>query len=233
MYNQNNVLDLRKLKPQNMETAIIIVLAFMLLISIIILIDIRFDIKGLNIKNQVCAVALDKSKKENGKLKTNNENLKITIDEQEGRFNKHLKKAFDYRESNASILETKYKSSLQKIVERDEKIRDKDIKIESLIADEKHFNKAYIVLDNKVNKLENIIQEKDAIIKLRDSEIIELEKTKKKYSQRVYELHGEKDFAIHQSKSAIKLCDAMSIRFKSINSELEVIESQLLGKLKP
>ena len=33
-----------------METAIIIVLAFMLLISIIILIDIRFDIKGLKLK---------------------------------------------------------------------------------------------------------------------------------------------------------------------------------------
>ena len=48
-----------------METAIIIVLAFMLLISIIILIDINFDIKGLNIKNQACASALDKSKKEN------------------------------------------------------------------------------------------------------------------------------------------------------------------------
>ena len=103
-----------------METAIIIVLAFMLLISIIILIDIRFDIKGLNIKNQACASALDKLKKENGKL---NENLKITIDEQEARFNKHLKKAFDYRESNASILETKYKSALQKIIERDQKTR--------------------------------------------------------------------------------------------------------------
>ena len=174
-----------------METAIIIVLAFMLLISIIILIDIRFDIKGLNIKNQVCAVALDKSKKENGKLKTNNENLKITIDEQEARFNKHLKKSFDYRESNASILETKYKSSLQKIVERDEKIR------------------------------------------LLDLKIIELEKTKKEYSARVFQLHGEKRFAINQSECAIKLSNKMAQKFKAINLELEAIETELLRKLNP
>jgi hypothetical protein len=103
----------------------------------------------------------------------------------------------------------------------------------ALTADSNHFNKAYIGLDNEVNNLQNLIDEKDAIIKLRDSEIIELEKTKKKYSERVYELHGEKDFAIHQSKSAIKLCDQMSKMFKLMNSELEVIESQLLGKLNP
>jgi predicted transcriptional regulator len=177
-----------------METAIIIVLAFMLLIAVIILIDINYDIKALNIKNQACAVALDKSKKENGKLKTNNENLKITIDEQEARFNKHLKKAFDYRESNASILETKYKSSLQKINERDQKIKDLD------------------------------------------SQIIELEKTKKEYSIRVFNLQTkidiDKNNAIYKANKAVNLCNEMANKFKSLNLELEVIESELLRKLK-
>lgn len=176
-----------------METAIIIVLAFMLLIAVIILIDINYDIKALNIKNQTCSVALDKSKKENGKLKTNNENLKITIDEQEARFNKHLKKAFDYRESNASILETKYKSALIKITERDEKIR------------------------------------------LRDSQIIELEKTKKEYSLRVYNLQTQRDMdkheAIVKANQAVNLCNEMANKFEDINSELKAIEKQLLGKL--
>ena len=177
-----------------METAIIIVLAFMLLISIIILIDIRFDIKRLNIKNQACASALDKSKKENEKLKNKNAAFKIEIDKQHTNFSNQdhaLKSTIRFRDSKIKELETKYESALKKIVERDEKIRD------------------------------------------RDSKIIDLEKTKKQYSARVYELHGEKDFAIHQSKSAIKLCDDMSKMFKLMNSELEEIESQLLGKLNP
>ena len=175
-----------------METAIIIVLAFMLLISIIILIDINFDIKGLNIKNQSCASVLEKLKKENEKLKNKNSAFKIEIDNQHTIFSKEnhaLKSTIKFRESKINELETKYKTSIDRIVERDHKIRDQD------------------------------------------SKIIELEKTKKEYSQRVYELHGEKDFAIHQSRSCIKLCDAMSIKFKAINSELESIESELNSKL--
>ena len=187
-----------------METAIIIVLAFMLLISIIILIDIRFDIKGLNIKNQVCAVALDKSKKENGKLKTNNENLKITIDEQEARFNKHLKKAFDYRESNASILETKYKSSLQKIVERDEKIRLLDSEIFK-------YDKCNKQIAEDLRKKDKVIQDTWNIIR---------------------ELENDKDKAINQSKSAMKLCNEMANKFEAINLELESIQLQLKRKVK-
>jgi hypothetical protein len=42
----------------------------------------------------------------------------------------------------------------------------------------------------------------------------------------------EKQFAIHQSKRCIKLCNEMSIRFKLINSELEAIELQLKRKVK-
>ena len=93
-----------------METAIIIVLAFMLLISIIILIDIRFDIKGLNIKNQACAAALDKSKKENERLKNKNAAFKIEIDQQHTIFsneNHALKSTIKFKDSKINELETK------------------------------------------------------------------------------------------------------------------------------
>ena len=86
-----------------METAIIIVLAFMLLVSIIILIDIRFDIKGLNIKNQACAAALDKSKKENQILKNKNADFKNQINDQELKFNKLKKSNLDL--SNSKLIE--------------------------------------------------------------------------------------------------------------------------------
>ena len=90
---------------------------------------------------------------------------------------------------------------------------------------------------NKYDKCNKQIAEelikKNNVIEDAWNTIRELEKTKNQYSTRVYELHGEKDFAIHQSKSAIKLCDQMSKMFKLMNSELESIESQLLGKLNP
>jgi hypothetical protein len=225
-----------------METMMIImlVLVMLLLMELMIIININYKNKLLInklVEEEKSNVAYVKKQfdllKENGKLKTKNENLKIIIDEQEQKINKLRKSFIDYSDSKINELETKYTSALQKIIERDQKNRDLCIKIESLIADEKHFNKAYVGLDNEVNHLQNCIDEKEAIIKLRDSQIIELEKTNKKYSQRVYELHGEKDFAIHQSRSCIKLCDSMSIKFKAINSELESIESELNSKLNP
>ena len=178
-----------------METAIIIVLAFMLLISIIILIDINFDIKGLNIKNQACASALDKSKKENQILKNKNADFKNQINDQELKFNKLKKSNLDLSNSKLIELEIKYKSSLHKINERDQKIR------------------------------------------LLDLKIIELEKTKKEYSIRVFNLQTEIDIdknnAIYKANKAVNLCNEMANKFKNLNSELEVIESQLLGKLNP
>ena len=168
-----------------METAIIIVLAFMLLISIIILIDINFDRKEYKIRIQDCAVALDKSKKENGKLKTNNENLKITIDEQELKFNKLKKSNLDLRNSKLIELQIKYKSSLQKIVERDEKIRLLDLKIIELEKTKKEYsirvfnlqteididknnaiykaNKAVNLCNEMANKFKNLNSELEAI----------------------------------------------------------------------
>ena len=181
-----------------METAIIIVLAFMLLIAIIISIDIRFDIKKLNIKNQACASALDKSKKENEKLKNKNAAFKIEIDKQHTNFSNQdhaLKSTIRFRDSKIKELETKYESALKKIVERDEKIRD------------------------------------------RDSKIIDLEKTKKEYSARVYQLQTQRDMAKHEAidkaNQAVELCNEMANKFKSLNLELESIESQLLEKLNP
>ena len=202
-----------------METAIIIVLAFMLLISIIILIDIRFDIKALNIKNQAFASALDKSKNQNKFLRSNNDNIKKAYEEQERKFKEYKKYSMDSRDSKINELETKYTSALQKIIERDKKIRLLDSEIFKYDKCNKQIAEELIKKNNVIEDAWNTIRE--------------LEKTKKKYSERVYELHGEKDFAIHQSKSAIKLCDQMSKMFKLMNSELESIESQLLGKLNP
>jgi chromosome segregation ATPase len=178
-----------------METAMIIVLLIIAIIFLIILISTIDKNKALNIKNKSYASALDKSKKENGKLKTNNENLKITIDQQEVKFNKLKKSNLDLSNSKLIELEIKYKSSLHKINERDEKIR------------------------------------------LLDSKIIELEKTKKEYSQRVYNLQTQRDMAKHEAidkaNQAVEICNEMANKFKSLNSELEAIESQLLGKIKP
>jgi chromosome segregation ATPase len=106
-----------------METIMIVVLAIMLIIALVILIDTIDRNKSLNILIKDFESLLHKLKNENGKLKSKNENLKIAIDEQEARFNKHLKKTFDYGESKSTELETKYKSSLIKINDRDEKIR--------------------------------------------------------------------------------------------------------------
>ena len=181
-----------------METAIILVLAFMLLIALIILIDISFNIKRSNIRIQVSDSLLDKSKKENEKLKNKNAAFKIEIDKQHTNFSNQdhaLKSTIRFRDSKIKELETKYESALKKIVERDEKIRD------------------------------------------RDSKIIDLEKTKKEYSARVYQLQTQRDIdknnAIYKANKAVNLCNEMANKFKNLNSELEVIESQLLGKLKP
>ena len=126
-----------------METAIIIVLAFMLLISIIILIDINFDIKGLNIKNQACASALDKSKKENQILKNKNAAFKNQIHQQHTIYckeNDALKLTIKFRDSKIKELENKYQSSINKIVERDQKIKDLDSQIIELEKTKKEYS---------------------------------------------------------------------------------------------
>jgi chromosome segregation ATPase len=178
-----------------METIMIIMLAIMLAILLVILIDTIDKNKAINIKNQSCASALDKSNNQNKYLRSKNENLKIRIDEQEQKINSLKSSIIDYRDSKINELETKYKSALIKINERDEKIR------------------------------------------LLNSEIIELEKTKKEYSQRVYNLQTERDMdkheAIVKANQAVNLCNEMANKFEFLNSELKSIESQLLRKLNP
>ena len=52
------------------------------------------------------------------------------------------------------------------------------------------------------------------------------------YYKTIKNLNQEKDFAIHQSKCAIKICNEMANKFKSLNSELEAIQYQLKRKVK-
>jgi len=176
-----------------METMIIVVIAIMLIISLVILIDKIDRNKCLNVIIKDFESLLNKSKDLNGKLKSKNENLKIAIDEQEAKFNKLKKLNIDISNSKIVELEIKYKSSLIKIHERDEKIR------------------------------------------LLNSQIIKLEKTKKEYSQRVYNLQTQRDLskneAIDKANEAVKLCNEMANKLKDLNSELESIESDLKSKL--
>jgi|688.fasta_scaffold943707_1 hypothetical protein len=176
-----------------METAIIIVLLFMLLIAVIILLDINFDRKAYKIIIQDCTKSLDKSNNQNKVLRTKVDNHKIIIDKQEKEINKIKKLNIDISNSKIVELEIKYKSSLIKINERDEKIR------------------------------------------LLNSQIIKLEETKKEYSQRVYNLQTQRDLSKHEAidkaNEAVKLCNEMANKLKDLNSELELIESELNSKL--
>ena len=187
-----------------METAIIIVLAFMLLIAIIISIDISFEIKRLNIKIRFLESSLDKSNNQNKYLRLNNDNLKKAIEKQEREFKEYKKYSMDSRDSKITELETKYQSALKKIVERDEKIRLKDSEIFK-------YDKCNKQISEQLIKKNNVIED---------------------YYKTVKNLNQEKEFAINQSKCAIKLCNEMANKFKAINSELEEIQYQLKRKLK-
>ena len=94
-----------------------------------------------------------------------------------------------------------------------------------------------IELEIKYKSSLHKINERDEKNRLLDLKIIELEKTKKEYSIRVFNLQTEIDIdknnAIYKANKAVNLCNEMANKFKNLNSELEVIESQLLGKLKP
>ncbi len=63
-----------------------------------------------------------------------------------------------------------------------------------------------------------------SIIESRDMEIIKLEKTKKEYSLRVYELSNEKAFAIKETKSAVKLCKESVATIAHLRAELDAME---------
>ena len=187
-----------------METAIIIVLAFMLLIALIILIDISFNIKRSNIRIQVSDSLLDKLKKENEKLKNKNADFRNQIDEQERKFKEYKKYSSDSRDLKITELETKYQSALQKIIERDQKTRLLDSEILK-------YEKCNKQIAEELIKKNNVIEDSYTRIKNMDQ---------------------EKQFAINQSKSAMKLCNEMANKFESLNSELESIQLQLKLKVK-
>jgi hypothetical protein len=191
-----------------METAIIIVLLFMLLIAVIILLDINFDRKAYKIIIQDCSAALDKSKKENEKLKSKIADLKIQNDYQYKEYYKNInskESTIDFRESKISELETKYKSSLDKIVERDKVIRLKDSEIYK-------YDKCNKQIAEDLRKKNILIEDSFTLVK---------------------SLEKEKEASINQSKKAIKLYNEMVKKFKDINLELESIESELKSKLNP
>ena len=185
-----------------MVTIIIIVLLFMLLIAVIILLDINFDRKEYKIRIQDCASTLDNLKKENSYLLTNNDNLKIRIDSQDRRFNK-LKICSDFRDSKITELENKYQSAHDEIFERDEIIKSLNYQINK-------YDKCNKQIAQDLKLKNNVIEDAWSVIR---------------------KLEKEKDKAINQSQSAIKLCNKMANKFKSLNSELKTIESKLLRKL--
>jgi hypothetical protein len=220
------------LTPKQMETAIIIVLAFMLLISVIILIDIKFDYKALNIKIQVCESLLDKSKIENEKLKSkneksnkenkylisNNENLKIRNDEQEQKIYKLKLSINDYSDSKINQLETKYQSALKKIVERDEVIRLRNNEILK-------YDKCNKQIADELIKKDNIIQ--DSYIRIKN-----MEQEKQLAINQRNNANEEKQFAIHQSNKAMHMANDMVKDLIYLNSQIESLELELKRKLK-
>ena len=201
-----------------METAIIIALAFMLLIAVIILIDINFDIKGLIIKNQSCVLALDKSNNQNKFLRNNNDNLKKTIQEQERKFKEYKKYCMDSRDSKIVELETKYQSTLKKIVERDEVIRLRNNEILKYDKCNKQIAEELIKKDNVIQdsytRIKNMEQEKQLAINQRNN------------------ANEEKQFAIHQSNKAMHMANDMVKDLVYLNSQIESLELELLQKLK-
>ena len=152
-----------------MELAIIIVLAFMLLISVIIFKDINFDRKEYKIIIQDSASTLDKLRNENQKL------------------------------------QSKYQSALNEIFEINERMKSLSYQINK-------YDKCNKQIAQDLKLKNNVIEDAWSVIR---------------------KLEKEKDQAINQSQSAMKLCNKMANKFKSLNSELESIESQLLSKLNP
>jgi len=226
---------------KTMETIIIITFGVMLIIALLQIRKYIFD-------NQVLINKLDaeeKANKSNVKkqvvLLNQIEKLKYNSELKDKALKKAKESDSEYINSKWSELETKYKSSLLKIVERDEVLRTKDIKIMALSADANHFNKAYIVLDNEVNQLQNSIDEKEAMIKLRDSQIFKYEKSNKQLAEElkkrdkimedawnvVRESEKIKDIAIQERISAVKLCKESVATVAQLRAELDNIEALL------
>jgi hypothetical protein len=164
-----------------MEKIVIISLCVMLLIALKQLISKNFDNEDLSNKLDAQEKANICNVKKQKDLQSQIERLKSNLEIREKALKKAKESDTEYRNSKYTELETKYKSSLVKINERDD------------------------------------------VIRLRDLEIVKLEKTKKEYSARVYELSNEKAIAIKETRSAVKLCKESVATVAQLTAELDKI----------
>jgi hypothetical protein len=229
-----------------METIVIVALGVMLIIALLQIRKYIFDNEVLTNKLDAEEKANKSNVKKQVVLLNQIEKLKYNSELKDKALKKAKESDNEYINSKWSELETKYKSSLVKIVERDEVIRTKDIEIMALSADANHFNKAYIGLDNEVNQLQNCIDEKESMIKLRDSQILKYEKSNKQLAEElkkrdkimedawnvVRESEKIKDIAIQERRSAFKLCKESVATVAHLRAELDTMEL-LLSKYTP
>jgi chromosome segregation ATPase len=102
-------------------------------------------------------------------------------------------------------LQSKYQSALNEIFEINERMKSLSYQISK-------YDKCNKQIAQDLKLKNNVIEDAWSVIR---------------------KLEKEKDKAINQSQSAIKLCNKMANKFKSLNSELKTIESKLLSKLNP
>ena len=165
-----------------METIVIVTLGVMLIIALLQIRSNNDLIQTLTNKLNAESNANICNVKKQKELKSQIERLKSNFEIKDKALQKAKESIIEYRDSKIAELENSYKKAIDRIVERDEIIRNKNI------------------------------------------EITNLEKTKKEYSARVYDLSNEKAFAIKETKSAIKLCKESVATVAYLRAELDSIE---------
>jgi hypothetical protein len=168
-----------------METIVIVTLGVMLIIALLQIRKYIFDNEVLTNKLDAEEKANKSNVKKQVVLLNQIEKLKYNSELNDKALQKAKESIIECRHSKIDELQTKYKSSLLKIVERDE------------------------------------------VLRLRDLEITKLEKTKKEYSARVYELSNEKAIAVKETRSAVKLCKESVATVAKLRAELDSIEVSL------
>jgi hypothetical protein len=157
-----------------METMMIIMLVLVMLLLIELMIIININSKNKLLINKLdeeenTIVAYVKKQfnllKENDKLKSKVDNHKIIIDKQEKEINKLKKLNVDVSNFKIAELEIKYKSALNKIVERDEKNRLQDSQIIKLEKTNKEYSQRVYQLQTQrdLSKHEAIHKSNEAV----------------------------------------------------------------------
>jgi hypothetical protein len=165
-----------------MERIVIVTLGVMLIIALLQIRKYIFDNEVLTNKLDAEEKANKSNVKKQVVLLNQIEKLKYNLELNDKALQKAKESIIECRHSKIDELQTKYKSSLLKIVERDE------------------------------------------VLRLRDLEITKLEKTKKEYSARVYELSNEKAIAVKETRSAVKLCKESVATIAHLRAELDAME---------